>query len=87
MGEWNSNCLSPNCQIGLFPTLDIASVHGVFFGEKGMDLQDLMLPNFCVEEGMGTNNNGDHKSSTHDVASHMGMVLEHGGSFQRPSLC
>ncbi len=24
MGEWNSNCLSPNCQIGLFPTLDIA---------------------------------------------------------------
>ncbi len=58
-----------------------------FFGEKGMDLQDLMLSNFCVEEGMGTNNNGDHKSSTHDVASHMGMVLEHGGSFQRPSLC
>jgi hypothetical protein len=52
-----------------------------------MDLQDLMLFNFCAEEGMGTNDNGDHKSFTHDVASHMGMVLEHGGSFQRPSLC
>jgi hypothetical protein len=84
MGEWNSNYLSPNWIVS---NIKHCLSAWVFFGEKMMDLHDLMLSSFCVEEGMGTNDNGDHKSSTHDVASHMGMVLEHGGSFQRPSLC